>query len=79
MNELELIARTCIKDQRLYEIVENVSKMSEDEKTEFRAKVKKYFLSRNSPEDTEAYNFFMIVTEEDNSKKVLEIYNFLLK
>ncbi len=79
MDELELIAKTCIKDQRLYEIVESVSKMSEDEKAEFRAKVKKYFLAKNSAEDVEAYNFFMIVTDQDNSKKIIEIYNSLLK
>ncbi|MEN3041804.1 MAG: hypothetical protein ABDH59_00620 [Fervidobacterium sp.] len=78
--ELKIIAEACLNDERILEIVKNISNMSEEERIDFKSKVLKYFMKKNSPEDMEAYNFYKIILTENNAKKVVDIYyNFLGK
>ncbi|MGB9795616.1 hypothetical protein [Fervidobacterium gondwanense] len=74
MEELKVIAHTCVSDERIYEIVSSVAQMSDDELSQFRTKVISYFMTKNSPEDKEAYRFYRILLEDQNAKKVLEFY-----
>ncbi|AMW32340.2 hypothetical protein SAMN04488510_10867 [Fervidobacterium changbaicum] len=74
MEELKAIASACITDNRIYEIVYTISRMSEGDLQNFRSKVVGYFMARNSPEDMEAYKFYKIILEDENAKKVLELY-----
>ncbi len=74
LEELKIIAQTCTNDERIYEIVSSVAQMSDDELSQFRTKVISYFMTKNSPEDKEAYRFYRILLEDQNAKKVLEFY-----
>jgi|YelNatsi2bottle7_1022547.scaffolds.fasta_scaffold00412_2 predicted metal-binding transcription factor (methanogenesis marker protein 9) len=74
LEELRNIAEACLNDERIYDIINSISNMSEEELRDFRSKVINYFMNRNSPEDKEAYKFYKIVLEDKNAKKILELY-----
>lgn len=77
MDELTQIAQACLIDDRISEVVKSISSMSEDELRDFRSRVVAYFMSRNSPEDVEAYKFYKIILEPGNAKRVMEIFEAL--
>ena len=69
---LKEVIKACIEDRRLLEIVKNISRMSEEEKSLFRKKMNAYFTSRSSDVDVQAYRFFKFVLEGDNVLRILE-------
>ncbi|ANQ53959.1 hypothetical protein XJ44_05900 [Thermosipho affectus] len=73
MGELEYIARNCRDDKRLLNIVEDIAKMTQEEKDEFANKMRSYFMNKNTEEDRSAYRFFKVVLENDNARKILEM------
>lgn len=75
--ELRIIAKVCLTDHRILEIVTSISKMTEDERNSLRSKVFAYFMSKNTQEDMEAYNFYKIILSGSNAKKVFELYENL--
>ncbi|ODN30038.1 hypothetical protein [Fervidobacterium thailandense] len=77
MEDLRYIAEVCLNDERIYEIVSNIACMSEEQLREFKNKVIAYFMNKSSQDDMEAYKFYKIVLENDNAKKILEIYEQL--
>ncbi|WP_448375978.1 hypothetical protein [Fervidobacterium sp.] len=79
MEEIRVIAEACVTDERIYDIIYSVSIMTDEELREFRAKVVNYFMNRNSAEDMEAYKFYKVILEDNNAKKILELYEELKK
>jgi len=74
MEELKSIAQACTGDQRIYDIVVSIANMTEEEKSGFKSKVLAYFINRKSPDDVEAYKFYKLLLENQNAKKVLDLY-----
>ncbi|MCD6448990.1 MAG: hypothetical protein J7L34_00585 [Thermotogaceae bacterium] len=68
----EHVVKSCIEDSRLLDIVRNVARMSEEEKSVFLKKASLYFMNKSSEEDIEAYKFFKFILQENNAKGVLE-------
>lgn len=70
---LREIVKACIEDQRIFEIVQRVAKMTTLEKEEFESKVKNYYLSRTDQEDLQAYEFYTFILRESHAQKIVEI------
>ncbi|MEN3007457.1 hypothetical protein [Pseudothermotoga sp.] len=67
------IAEACLHDERLIEVVKSIASMAEVEKELFRTKLKVYFLNKTGETDLQAYEFFRILLQENNAKRVLEL------
>jgi len=67
------IARACVQDSSLFEIVRHVASMSDEERELFKTKIKVYFLNRTSEVDLQAYEFFRLILEDKNAERVLEL------
>jgi len=74
MEELRNIAQACINDQRIYDIVVSIANMTEEEASVFKSKVLAYFINKKSPDDVEAYKFYKLLLENQNVRKVLDLY-----
>lgn len=70
---IEQIAEVCRNDSQLCEIVRAVARMSLEEKDVFGSKVRRYFLNKAGEVDVEAYKFYSVILEGDNSRKILEL------
>lgn len=79
MEEIKVIAEACVTDERIYDVIYSISVMTDEELREFRTKVVNYFMNRNSVEDMEAYKFYKVILEDNNARKILELYEELKK
>jgi len=70
---IEQIAEVCKSDSQLREIVRAVARMSLEEKDVFVSKVRRYFLNKADKVDVEAYKFYSVILEGDNSRKILKL------
>lgn len=70
---LQEIVKACVEDQRVFEIVCAVAKMTTQEKEQFESKVKSYYLSRTDQEDLQAYQFYIFILSNSNAQKIVEI------
>lgn len=75
--ELRAIAEACLNDARILEIVSSVAGMNDEDRDSFKKKVLAYFMTKNSPEDMEAYNFYKVILTGLNAKFVLDLYESL--
>lgn len=75
--QIKIIAEACLNDERILEVIRNIADMSEEGRNDFKSKVLSYFMKKTSPEDIEAYNFYKIILNENNAKKVIELYQKL--
>jgi len=79
LEEIKVIAEACVTDERIYDVIYSISVMTDEELREFRTKVVNYFMNRNSVEDMEAYKFYKVILEDNNARKILELYEELKK
>jgi len=70
---IEQIAEVCKSDSQLREIVRAVARMSLEEKDVFGSKVRRYFLNKADKVDVEAYKFYSVILEGENSRKILKL------
>jgi len=70
---IEQIAEVCKSDSQLREIVRAVARMSLEEKDVFVSKVRRYFLNKADKVDVEAYKFYSVILEGENSRKILKL------
>lgn len=70
---LQEIVKACVEDQRIFQIVQTVAKMTAQEREHFESKVKNYYLSRTDQEDLQAYEFYTFILRESNAQRIVEI------
>jgi len=69
---IRVIIEACRKDRTLFEVVESLACLSEEEKRGFEARMKLYFFDKTDPEDMEAMKFFKILLRGNNARLVAE-------
>lgn len=69
---IRVIIEACRKDTTLFEVVESLAGLSEEEKRRFEAKMKFYFFDKTDSEDMEAMKFFKILLKGNNARLVAE-------
>ncbi len=67
------IVRACLEDERLLRVVQEIGKLSREDKSKFLSKVKEYFFEKTDQADVEAYKFYLFILEDDNAEKVLSL------
>ncbi|AEH51961.1 hypothetical protein [Pseudothermotoga thermarum] len=67
------IVKACLEDERILSIVQQICKLSQEEREQFLTKVKRYFFDKNDESSVEAYKFYLIILEDENAEKILKL------
>ncbi|KAF2955528.1 hypothetical protein [Marinitoga sp. 38H-ov] len=68
------IVTACVKDARLFSIVEEISKLSIEERMNIRKKAS-LVLKKEKTVDKEALTFYFVITEEKIAEEILRRIN----
>lgn len=64
------IVTACIKDARIFSIVEEISKLNKEERLKIRRKAS-MVLKKEKTVDKEALTFYFVITEEQIAEEIL--------
>ncbi|MGB9820473.1 MAG: hypothetical protein ACPLVG_03870 [Pseudothermotoga sp.] len=70
---LQEIVKACAEDRRIFEIVQSIAAMTDQEREQFESRVKSYYLSRTDQIDLQAYHFYIFILSDSNAQKIVEI------